>query len=240
MTDNGGNWDEVWVAWRRLARWHQPNTTPAGAEDEAALQALADIGLVRRQLEQTELDAVRAARRLGRSWAEIAVKLGVTRQSAWERWREIDEVRPPAPTSRTAAAEVLDRTADELVDELAGRRTTEPNEPIGRIARKSRRLGKAVVPLVIGMSLTTARETLQDAGLLAAEPDGRVYTGPTEDDATVQDQVPEPGAKVPPGSSVLLWTDRQGGAGVREPRRPVPNPPSGVKTWDERADEAVG
>jgi hypothetical protein len=27
-------------------------------------------------------------------WTEIATALGVTRQSAWERWHELDETRP--------------------------------------------------------------------------------------------------------------------------------------------------
>ncbi|MFC7655663.1 hypothetical protein ACFQV8_03060 [Pseudonocardia benzenivorans] len=38
---------------------------------------------MRRLLDETELEAVRSARRRGRSWAEIATKLGVSRQAAW-------------------------------------------------------------------------------------------------------------------------------------------------------------
>jgi len=34
--------------------------------------------------------AVREARKLDLSWTEIAAILGVTRQSAWERWHELD------------------------------------------------------------------------------------------------------------------------------------------------------
>jgi hypothetical protein len=43
-----------------------------------------------------------------------------------------------------------------------------------------------------------------------------------------------------PGSSVRLWIDRQGGSGVREPRRPKPDPKTGRKMLDEVTDEAVG
>jgi hypothetical protein len=38
----------------------------------------------------TELSTVRQAREAGLSWTEIATSLGVTRQSAWERWHELD------------------------------------------------------------------------------------------------------------------------------------------------------
>jgi hypothetical protein len=60
-------------------------TTP-----EAAAHALQDIRLVRDLLQQAEMNAVKTARRGGASWAEIATMLGVSRQSAWERWRDLD------------------------------------------------------------------------------------------------------------------------------------------------------
>jgi hypothetical protein len=69
-------WHGGCEAWERLAR-------RLGSGEEA-LGALSDIGLVRRQLDQAELEAVRAARRDRKSWAEIATRLGVSRQSAWE------------------------------------------------------------------------------------------------------------------------------------------------------------
>ena len=83
-------WREARRAWDRLAG--RPRT------GEAALDALTDVGTVRRQLELAEFDAVRQARRARRSWAEIATRLGVSRQSAWERWRDVDdESDAPAP-----------------------------------------------------------------------------------------------------------------------------------------------
>lgn len=56
-----------------------------------AEKALADIRLVRSLLDMAELNAVRAARQSGASWTDVATMLGVSRQSAWERWREVDE-----------------------------------------------------------------------------------------------------------------------------------------------------
>jgi hypothetical protein len=47
---------------------------------------------------------------------------------------------------------------------------------------------------------------------------------------------------VPRGSGVKLWIERGGGggAGVREPLRPLPDPKSGQRMRDEATDEAVG
>ena len=57
----------------------------------AALNALNDLRDQRDQLDRSEIDAVRAARRAGRTWAEIAAVYKITRQSAWERWRHLEE-----------------------------------------------------------------------------------------------------------------------------------------------------
>jgi len=88
-------WRDGREAWERLAR------RPRSGEE--ALAALSDIGVVRRLLDQAELEAVRVARRGRKSWAEIATRLGVSRQSAWERWKELDEEPspPPAQPART-------------------------------------------------------------------------------------------------------------------------------------------
>jgi hypothetical protein len=50
--------------------------------------------MVRGLLETAELNAVETARRNGESWNAIAVAIGVTRQTAWEKWRQPDEVPP--------------------------------------------------------------------------------------------------------------------------------------------------
>jgi hypothetical protein len=63
--------------------WKQEVVTTLGALQE-----------VRLTCDSTELLTVRYARKAGLSWTEIAGALGVTRQSAWERWHELDETLP--------------------------------------------------------------------------------------------------------------------------------------------------
>ena len=139
----------------------------------------------------------------------LATKLGVTRQSAWERWRDLD-------------------------DEVAA--VDQPH--------LLRRRSSIVVPNVIGMTWDDARKVLRDKGLLAAspDPDGPPLGALGWPDGVVTDQSPESGAKVPAGSSVRLWIGRGhgGGAGVREPRRPLPGPISAREMRYEPTDEAVG
>jgi hypothetical protein len=108
-------WQDGRRAWRRLNGWHQdgPSPTPGRPDDgELALKALADVGVVRHLLDRAELVAVRTARRHGKSWAEIATLLGVTRQSAWERWRDLDDEARPAPR---AARAMRDESSNEAV-----------------------------------------------------------------------------------------------------------------------------
>ena len=215
MAKDRGPWQLGRRAWERLDGWHRDTPARPGHPDDGdgALAALADVGFVRHLLDQAELVAVRTARRHGKSWAEIATKLGVTRQSAWERWRDLDEA-PVAP------AEVLERTARDL-----------------------RRRSNVRVPNVLGMSWDDARVALMKVRLFATGPDP---DGPPMDviswpDATVVDQSPESGAKVPAGTAVRLWVNRGGGsAGVREPRRPLPGPQSAREMRYEQSDEAVG
>src|ERR1700691_2303110 len=100
MSKGKGPWQDGRRAWERLDGWHQDDRSarPGHPDDgNGALTALSDVGLVRHLLDQAELVAVRTARRHGKSWAEIATKLGVTRQSAWERWRDLDETGGAQP-----------------------------------------------------------------------------------------------------------------------------------------------
>jgi hypothetical protein len=99
-------WDEGRQAWNRLCRH------PDGPSDgDGALVALSDIGRVRRALALAELQAVRVARRHRKSWSEIAVQLGVTRQSAWERWRDVDEqTGQPVDTESVTVRDVVGYT----------------------------------------------------------------------------------------------------------------------------------
>lgn len=223
-------WHDGQQAWKRLAGWVQG---PARRSGEDALVALTDLGHVRRLLDQAEFEAVRAARRERRSWSEIAVRLGVTRQSAWERWRDVDEAPESAPALAMALEEserALSGTAGEVTSEVSGR------------AGRERRRAQVKVPDVIGRTWDDARGVLLSKGLQAAgpDPDGPPLTAQAWPGATVRDQLPESGAKVPPGTTVRLWLNRgDGGAGVREPRRPLPDPKTADKKRDEITEETV-
>jgi len=118
-----------------------------------------------------------------------------------------------------------------------------PADVVGRAARELRSRSSTVVPSVIGMSYDDARQVLRGKHLVAVgpDPDGSPLTALGWPDGVVTDQSPESGAKVPAGSSVTLWVERGGGsAGVREPRRPKPDPRSAREMRREPSDEAVG
>ncbi|WP_236796942.1 PASTA domain-containing protein [Amycolatopsis sp. GM8] len=203
-------WSAAQPAWRRLEGLRE------GATDgDGALSALSDLGLVRRLLDRTEFEAVRIARGDGKSWSEIAVRLGVTRQSAWERWRDIDE--PQQSVVAEVAAEVT------------------------ATARQRRRRGTVLVPELTGLTLENARLLLSQNDLVLVESDATASRVSDWPDGVVLDQSPEPGAKVPPGSPVTVWLSGGGGggSGVREPRRPKPDPKTGRKMRDEMTDETV-
>lgn len=215
-------WVEGRRAWHRLSEWIQFDDDARGAhlhDGDGALRALGDVGLVRRLLDQAEFEAVRTARRQGRSWSEIAVRLGVTRQSAWERWRDVDDAAPVGESGRDPVASAVDEVSVQ--------------------ARERRRRSLVVVPNVVGRSWEDARELLRANRLTGVGPDGTPLgvLGPPY--GVVVDQSPEAGAKVEPGSSVMLWVERGGGSGVREPRRPRPDSSQGAKMRDEVVDEAV-
>ncbi|MGN6608007.1 MAG: PASTA domain-containing protein [Jatrophihabitans sp.] len=189
-------------AWRRLDRWFDDD-----AVSGEALRALTDVGRARRLLDQAELHAVRQARRDGASWAEIATRLGVSRQAAWERWRDLDV--PASGTGQAAAGEAARGSA---VDRVVR----------GLIRRAA---GSAVVPDLVGLSYADAFDILLAAGLAPTPADkDQPPIEPAERGAfRVVRQYPDSGTKVPAGSVVRLWLERGGGeAGVREPRRPTP------------------
>jgi hypothetical protein len=222
--------DETWhqgrQVWNRLAGWRHGE--PYGDTEEpgeGALAALEDIGTLRRLLDRAELFAVRSARRHGKSWAEIATQLGVTRQSAWERWRDLDETAENTETSDTPEERV-----DLVVKRAVAGATEELVADLDPSARDFRRRSSVRVPAVVGMTWADANGALREVGLLAV---GWDTDGLPLDDAApsgvVTDQSPESGAKVPRGSSVRLWLyyGDGGSAGVREPRRPKPDPKVG-------------
>lgn len=245
--ENRGPWLEGSQAWSRLEAWYRDvwlaRAWDAGDGGDRALTVLEDSGMVRRLLDQVEFEAVRTARKNGRSWAEIAVKLGVTRQSAWERWRDVDEpvstqADGPAGAQSSGSADVQPGGSASI---QSGDFMPEAEQLIERSAREWRRRSSVIVSNVIGMSYDVARKILHDKRLVpeGADPDGPPLGVLGWPDGVVTDQSPESGAKVPPGSVVRLWVERGGGSGVREPRRPLPDPMSGRQMRDESADEAV-
>jgi hypothetical protein len=198
-------WDDGVAAWRRLVGRSRTG--------EDALDALSDVGLIRRSLDQAELDAVRDARRAGKSWAEIATRLGMTRQSAWERWRELDE--EPAPQA------ALEPATGEAAEQGVPGRTT------------------VIVPDVVGMSWVGARHRLLEERLHAVSADLTLlpFLGPEAADYQVVEQKPVAGDRVASASPVTLWLHRgPGSAGVRAPLKNPPDP------WVRRGavDEETG
>jgi hypothetical protein len=240
-----GPWQDIRQALNRLEGWHR-GAAPAHAGDhddgEDALRALTDGGLVRRMLDEVEFEAVRTARKHGKSWAEIAVKLGVTRQSAWERWRDVDDAAGPAQAGRAAQRGTVNpfaQAASDIAHEMLKAATVGPSDSPSRGAW--RRRSTITVPNVVGMGRDRARIALRNLDLTAVGPDpnGPPLEALGEPDDVVLDQSPESGAKVPKGSMVVLWINRRGGSGVREPRRPGPSPKSVRAMRDETTDEAV-
>jgi len=61
--------------------------------EQGVLEGVAELARRQRQGEQQLREAVRAARAAGQSWTAIAAQLGVTRQSARERFMGVDAGR---------------------------------------------------------------------------------------------------------------------------------------------------
>ncbi|XAS72614.1 PASTA domain-containing protein [Micrococcaceae bacterium Sec5.1] len=222
-------WSEGLTMWERLRSWFgDARDAPPGNPE--ALGALSDVRQLRYLLDQAELAAVHAARGRGSSWAEIAARLGIARQSAWERWRDFDDVVPTGsvlPASAAPASRAVEAAAAAgLVGEAAGRGGRQSN---------------VTVPNVVGLSLESARAILVDSKLVAVgpDPDGLPLEGFGWPSGVVTGQSPESGAKVPIGSRVILWLGRGGSAGDREPRRPSPGPRSLRAMREEPADDAT-
>lgn len=73
-----------------------PRQTPESAPNPDAyrqevLYTLQCVQEIRAKLDRNELRTVKLARQAGLSWTDIATSLGVSRQAAWERWREVDD-----------------------------------------------------------------------------------------------------------------------------------------------------
>ena len=120
---------------------------------------------------------------------------------------------------------------------MDGGPTPEPAPKLAAAGLTGRR--RVTVPDVVGLTFLDARARLAERGVVGVHHDPTVIEA-GDADATVTDQSPESGARVPRGSSVRLWTGRGGGAGVREPRRPRPTTLTGREVDDGLREEAVG
>ena len=217
---SGDRWRDANRGWKRLEVWLDDKLTGPGSRDREpeAVDALGDVGQVRRMLDEVEMRAVRSARLRGRSWAEIATRLGVTRQSAWEKWRDLDEPRAAEAGAVTGAEPVTGADAGTGAESVTGAES-------GAVPIARRAPARSVrVPDVVGLRLELAISALRRRGLVAVGSDPEVPLGTLDlPGSMVTDQSPESGASVPAGSRVVLWAD-SGEGGVREPRRPRPDP----------------
>ncbi len=208
--------------WKRLGPW-LPGGEPTN-DGDAALRALADVADVRRSLEQAELLAVRTARRHRKSWTEIATMLTISRQSAWERWRELDP----------------DAGADTWAEEPERVTDSAPSDLVGRVRRRR----TVEVPDLVGFTVTEALGILTGTGLVAESATPGIELRETRDDlrpAVIVRQYPDAGTRIQAASTIRLWLERgDGEAGVREPRRPTTPPHAARGHRDERTQEAVG
>ena len=64
-------------------------TSVDGADDGGVVGELAAVAKAKRELSRREEVAVRRARNLGLSWAEIGTLLGVTRQTMHRKYRKV-------------------------------------------------------------------------------------------------------------------------------------------------------
>ncbi|MBL7492416.1 PASTA domain-containing protein [Frankia sp. AgB1.9] len=241
--DKDGPWPEGRRVWERLEHWRDRRGRAADADlGNAALDALSDVGTLRRLLDQAELTAVRTARGQRRSWAEIATRLGVTRQSAWERWRDLDEDLPewtPPPDDdvetallNDAARAEIARRARELAEQSlrddaaeafggprplpSGAAGEDPSGPATK--RRGRRYRTSTVPDVVTLPIDEARRKLAESGFVGVAvglgdgPGAPLVAITPEPGAVVSSQAPEAGARVDAGATVRLWVRPGGGS----------------------------
>jgi DNA-binding Lrp family transcriptional regulator len=239
-------WQDGQRAWERLQGWPQERPGMSGGhpdDGDAALGALSDVGLVRRLLDEAELEAVRTARGHVKSWAEIAIKLGVTRQSAWERWRDLDErvVDERAVDERAVDERGVDKRSSgggEALDAAVAEVEVAITSGAGHRARTT----MVLVPDVIGLTWEAARQVLDRVRLVPIILDSKGVPLPAHEvtGSVVRDQRPKGGDSLPANSEVAIWLRNGGGpAGVREPRQPKPPLRSAGAMRDEVSGETV-
>ncbi|MFC9766133.1 PASTA domain-containing protein [Rhodococcus jostii] len=92
------------------------------------------------------------------------------------------------------------------------------------------------VPNVIGMSPSRAKREADHAGLWLRGPEADAGPIVVSDMPTgvITARAPEAGSLVHSGSVLAVWIDRDdgGGGGMREPRRPLPDPKGNKEVFD--------
>jgi hypothetical protein len=75
--------------------WEQWENAIAHIEDDP-LQVIRTAAMFERYFDAAKSEAVKVARGSGLSWEEISAALGVAKQSAWQRYRQVERlVRTP-------------------------------------------------------------------------------------------------------------------------------------------------
>jgi hypothetical protein len=113
--------------------------------------------------------------------------------------------------------------------------------PSRGLAEPSSVPGEVVLPDLVGLTIDEAQSLLCGIGLVPVgpDPDAAPLTPPGWRDGVVVDQRPYPGTRLAIGSPVMMWIERgPGSAGVREPRRPTPSPPTASGMVDEETGDA--
>jgi hypothetical protein len=103
-----------------------------GREDLEPMEVLKVASMYERYFQEVQRHAVGVARAEGRSWQDIGDEVGLSKQTAWAKWRDSDErgrkrrersarfedvpVQPPAE-----AADVFDSMVVQVVDSLVPR-----------------------------------------------------------------------------------------------------------------------
>jgi PASTA domain len=180
--------------------------------------------------------AVRTPGRHGTRWAGVHVHEHAA--------CSLSHRKPPGYrgiVSENAAQGATGRSFEDDYDEFEARLLTDPTFPARIADELEPEMFAVIVPAVIAMTRERARTVLHRARLIAVGPgpDGAPLEAVSEPDDVVTDQSPEAGTKVPSRTKVMLWTDRRGGSGVREPRRPMPDPKSGRAMRDESTGDVV-
>ncbi len=112
-------YEEIWNTWDELLR----------KEDLDPIEILKAAAMYERYFQEVQRYAVDVARAEGRPWQEIADEVGVTKQTAWAKWRGPEQKRRPRreqpagfeefPVKPPAdAAEIFDSMVVQVVDSL--------------------------------------------------------------------------------------------------------------------------